>query len=293
MSNRFPNKSCVLCPNASEGVGEHVWPSWLIKEFHGQGPFTIEKGGTPYPKRDGSPVTAEALQSVHVPMCEDCNSRLSRSIEVPAKNVIRQVMPTSDTHTWPKITAMEAEALARWFLKVGLLLTHPEAVHDSPHAQKDRAFRRQAQDEPAWLEWMRTEMPPPEWFSVFLTRQKVSGVRSWDGERLLLELPNVSVGARNLNYQTWGAGIRGIEATVVWHPHWPILHPLVEEGRAAKLWPDPSPVDLALLPEVNPGEFGFLLTGSSVHFTDEEHLRRVAQTPLQVGVDITEHILNA
>lgn len=269
-----------------------MWPSWLIKEFHGEGPFTIEKSGNPYPKRDGTPVTAEALQSVHVPMCQECNSRLSRSIEIPAKTVIRQIIPTSDTLIWPKITATEAEALARWFLKVGLLLTHPEAVHDSPQVQKDRAFRRQAQDEPAWLEWMRMETPPPKSFSVFLTRQRVSSLPSWDAETLLLELPSVSVGTNDLHYRTWSAGIRGIAVTVVWHPHWPILHPLIEEGRAAKLWPDPSPVDFALLPEVHPDEFGFLLTGTSVHFTDDEHLRRVAQTPLQVGVDMTEHILN-
>lgn len=293
MPNRFPGKSCVLCPNPSEGVGEHVWPTWLIKEFHGEGPFTIEKGGTPYSKRDGTPTTATALQSVHVPMCQECNGRLSRSIEVPAKTVIRKIMPKSGTHAWPEITATEAGVLARWFVKVGLLNTHPEAVHDSPLVQQDGAFRRHDQDEPGWLEWMRMEETPPEWFSVFLTRQSVSGAQSWDGERLHLELPNVSVGAKNLHYQTWVAGVRGIAATVVWHPHWPIRHALVEEGRAAKLWPDPSPVDFALLPEVHPHEFGFLLTGDSVHLTDDEHLRRVAQTPLQVGLDVTGHILNS
>lgn len=293
VSNRFPGKSCVLCSNPSEGVGEHVWPSWLIKAFHGEGPFTIEKGGTPYPKRDGTPATTEALQGVHVPMCGECNRRLSRSIEIPAKTVIRQIMPMSATHTWPKITATEAEDLARWFLKVGLLNTHPEAVHDSPQAQRDRAFRRHAQVEPAWLEWMKTDTAPPEWFSVFLTRQSVSGGQSWDGEKTLLELPNVRVGAKNLNYQTWVAGIRGLAVTVVWHPYWPIQHPLVEEGRAAKLWPDPSLVNFALLPEVHPDEFRFLLSGTSVHFTDDDHLRRVAETPLQVGVDVAEHIFKS
>jgi hypothetical protein len=100
-------------------------------------------------------------------------------------------------------------------------------------------------------------------------------------------------GAKNLHYQTSVAGIRDIAATVVWHASWRILHPLVEEGRAVKLWPDPSPVDPAMLPEVHPDEFRFLLTGDSVHFTDDEHLRRVAQTPLQVGVDVTEHFLNS
>lgn len=291
--NRFPGQSCVLCPNPSEGVGEHVWPSWLIKEFRGEGPFTVEKGGNPYPKRDGTPATAEALPSVHVPMCGECNLRLSNSIEVPAKSVIRKILPKPGSHTWPKVTATEAEALARWFLKVGLLNTHPEAVHDSPHVRKDKAFRRKDQDEPAWLQWMRTEKAPPTWFSVFLTRQSVSGGQSWGGEKILLELPNVSVGARNLHYQTWAAGIRGIEATIVWHPYWPILHPLVEEGRAVRLWPNPSLVDFTKLPEVHSDEFRFFLGGTSVHLADDERLRRVAETPLQVGVDVTEHILKS
>lgn len=292
VSNRFPGKSCVLCPKPSKGVGEHVWPAWLIKEFHGEGPFTIEKSGIPYPKRDGTPLKAGALHSVHVPMCEECNGRLSRSVEVPAKTVIRKIMPRSGSHTWPEITAVEAGVLARWFLKVGLLNTHPEAVHDSPQVQKDRVFRRHNQDEPEWLEWMRAEVAPPGGFSVFLTRQSVSGGQPWNGARHFLELPNVSVGERDLHYQTWVAGIRGIAVTIVWHPHWPILHPLVEEGRAAKLWPDPSPVNLGLLPEVHPDEFGFFLGGTSVHFTDDDHLGQVAQTPLQVEVDVTELFFN-
>lgn len=293
VTNRFPEKSCVLCPKPSEGVGEHVWPTWFIREFHGEGPFTIEKGGTPQSKPDGTPITAGALHSVHVPMCQECNSRLSRSIEVPAKTVIRKIMPKSGSHTWPEINATEGGVLARWFMKVGLLKTHPEAVHDSPQVQNDPAFRRHEQDEPGWLEWMRTGIAPPTCFSVFLTRQSVSARQPWDGERLLLELPNVSVGAKNLHYQTWAAGIRGIAATIVWHPYWPILHPLVDEGRAVKLWPDPSPVNLALMPEVHPNELQFMLTGESLHFTDDDHLRRVAQTPLQVGIDLTAHFLNS
>lgn len=237
MPNRFPGKSCVLCPNVSEGVGEHVWPTWLIREFHGEGPFTVEKGGVPYAKSNGKQVTTDALQSVHVPMCAQCNHALSASIEVPAKSVIRQVLPKSEAHTWPTISPTDSEALARWFLKVALLNAHPEAVHDSPHVQRDPAFRRLEQYEPAWLEWMRNGHAPPEGFSVFSTRQRISGGGTWDGERRLLELPSITVGATNLHYETWAAGIRGLAAAVVWHPHWSILHPLVEEGRAVRLWP--------------------------------------------------------
>lgn len=47
MGNRFPGQTCVFCPNPSVGVGEHVWPSWFISEFHGQGPFTTSRAGGP------------------------------------------------------------------------------------------------------------------------------------------------------------------------------------------------------------------------------------------------------
>lgn len=284
VANRFPGKSCALCPNPSVGVGEHVWPSWLIKEFHDEGPFTVEKGGTPYSRRDGAPAVASALQSVHVPMCQECNGRLSRSIEDPAKAVIRKILLTSDALTWPKISAPEAESLAWWFLKVALLLKHPEAVHDSPQVQRDPAYQRFDHAEPEWLDWMKAEVAPPASFSVFLTRRSSKGNPPWDGDKLRLGLPRVSVGSKDLHYQAWGAGIRGLEATAVWHPHWPILHPLVEEGRAVRVWPDPTPVDLAILPEVNSDEFKFFTGGMSICFRNVDEMREsVEKKPLQEG----------
>ncbi len=283
VANRFPGKSCALCPNPSVGVGEHVWPSWLIKEFHDEGPFTVAKGGTAYPKRNGAPAVASALQSVHVPMCQECNVRLSRSIEEPAKTVIRKILPMSDAHSWPRISASEAESLARWFLKVALLLRHPEAVHDSPQVQRDPAYRRLDHLEREWLDWMKAEVAPPPSFSVFLNRRTIKGDPPWEGDELRLYLPDVTVGSKDLHYQTWGAGIRGLDATVVWHPHWPILHPLVEEGRAVRVWPDPTPVDLATLPEVHLSEFKFFPGGGSVLFRDVDEMHEsVEKQPLQV-----------
>ena len=84
----------MLCPNPSAGVGEHVWPAWLIGDFHGEGPFHTEKSGTPYKKRDNTTVAKfAALPSVHVPMCANCNARLNTKVEEPAKPVVRRVLP--------------------------------------------------------------------------------------------------------------------------------------------------------------------------------------------------------
>jgi len=126
VSDRFAGKGCVLCPNPSEGVGEHVWPRWLIQDFHGEGPFTTERAGVPYTKRDDvTPVTFRALPGAHVPMCKPCNTQLNRSIEEPAKPVVRRLLPWSATHHWPTISADDAAALARWFLKIGVLVVTP------------------------------------------------------------------------------------------------------------------------------------------------------------------------
>ena len=80
---------------------------------------------------------------------------------------------------------------------------------------------------------------------------------------------------------------------VVWHPLWPIRHPLVEEGRGFQLWPHPSELDLATLPVVDPREFQFFVGGTSLSFKDENDLRVVARTPLQIGIDLAEHMLPA
>jgi hypothetical protein len=151
----------VLCPNPSAGVGEHVWPAWLIGDFHGEGPFHTEKSGTPYKKRDNTTVAKfAALPSVHVPMCANCNARLNTKVEEPAKPVVRRVLPRSSTHAWPTLTADEAAALGRWFLKVGLLLSHPEAVDDNPHTAQDLAAARFDEFCQDWVAWMAAGADP-------------------------------------------------------------------------------------------------------------------------------------
>lgn len=54
-------------------------------------------------------------------------------------------------------------------------------------------------------------------------------------------------------------GIRGLDVTVVWHPGWPIEHPLVAEGRAAVLWPNPGVIDFEALGEVREGDVSFMV----------------------------------
>ncbi|WP_404387840.1 hypothetical protein [Humibacillus xanthopallidus] len=285
MPNRFPGQPCVLCPNPSVGVGEHVWSQWLVQEFGDQGPFTSSKGGVPYTKRDGvTVVRLPALPSVHVPMCKSCNELLNRTIEQPVKDIGRRLIPWSEDHAWPLVTAEESAALARWYLKIGLLSAHPKAVHDNPHVDRDEDLPRFASMEPEWLDWMRDGSPPPDGFSIFVTRRAVAEETPWEGETARIFLPHVRVGSHDLRYASRSFGIRGLNISIVWHPSWPILHPLVEAGRACQIWPSPVNVDFGALPELNPREFSFV-EGIGVMAVTEDEFARMTENPLQVGVD--------
>lgn len=289
MANRFPSKSCVLCPNPSEGVGEHVWSHWFIQEFRGSGPFTTSKGGVAYTKRDGvTPVKAQALPGSHVPMCSSCNGQLNRTIEQPVKAVVRRLLSRPAVQPWPAVPAGEAAALAKWLLKVGLLKAHPDVVHDHPQMDRDPDVPRLDHVDPAWLDWMRTGTAPPSAFSVYVTRRSLTGEQPWQGKMERIFLPRVSVGGQLREFMSRSFGMKGLDVTIVWHPGWPILHPLAQTARAAVLWPNPSAVDFGQLPEIHPDEFRFHPALGSMHLTDVEFLE-VTRTPLQVGVDPMRH----
>lgn len=260
MANRFPGKTCVLCPTPSHGVGEHVWPNWLIRFFQDEGPFTTEKAGTPYFKPSGERVTHNALPGCHVPMCLECNNHLNRTIEEWAKPVVRRIIPRSADHDWPTISAEDAGALARWLLKVGLLLGHPDAVPDSPHVDRDTGYPRFETVKPEWIEWMLRGSPPPHSFSVFIAKRAPDLGGEWHGEtqRILLR-PGFVSGASELRPMSRSLGIRGLDVDFVWHPGSPQIHPGEAGGRVARLWPEPHSVDFSSLPYVHPKEFCFAI----------------------------------
>lgn len=91
-------------------------------------------------------------------------------------------------------------------------------------------------------------------------------------------------GSRELRYASRSFGIRGLDITIVWHPGWPILHPLVEDGRAAQLWPSPVDVDFGALPELHPRDFSFV-EGIGVMAVTEDEFARRTESPLKVGVN--------
>jgi len=68
------------------------------------------------------------------------------------------------------------------------------------------------------LEWMRKGADPPAGFSVYLARyDEGQGIRSDDNAAHIL-LPDVTVGPRQLSFQTWLCDLRGMTVRAVWQP---------------------------------------------------------------------------
>ncbi len=283
MGNRFPDQACVFCPNSSFGVGEHVWPSWFISEFHGQGPFTTSRAGVPYTKRDKvTPSTSNALRGVHVPACEECNAILDTTIEKPAKPVVRRLLAHGDSHDKLILSADDCAALGRWLLKVGLLSAHPAADHDHPGLQREQDLPQLLTARP---EWMRTGSAPPADFSVFITRRDVRGQDAEPALKQNIVLLRLVVDGDDRKFMSRTFGFTGVNVTIVWHPGWPIVHAQVDAGRAARLWPDSDELDFGALPEVHPKKLAFWDGAIGIVAVSTHQLARLAQHPLSVDSD--------
>jgi hypothetical protein len=197
----------------------------------------------------------------HVPMCSDCNGLLNRYLEEPAKPVIRKILPWSAEHEWPVITAPEAAAVGRWLLKIAVLWAHPEADDDNPRVTQGPNIGKFDFAEPEWLSWMSEGRDPPCGFTVYVCRRDPLSDRvPWTGRVHRIELPmSATVDDREVRYMKREIGIKGLDATGMWHPGWHIEHPLVAEGRAAALWPNPTAIDFAALGEVRQGECSIVI----------------------------------
>jgi hypothetical protein len=260
VADRFRGKTCVLCgTRPSVGVGEHVVSKWFKGDIAQEGPFKSENAGVPYTNRDGDLAIQETLPVPHAPMCVECNGRLNTFLEEPARPVIRKLIPQSPDHKWPTITAEEAAALGKWLLKVCLLWGHPDSDDDNPRVATGPDIGRFTFMEPEWFTWLRDCVDPPDGFTVYVSRRDPLSLFPWTGPVRRIELPSSAVvDGREVRFMKRDLGMRGLDITVVWHPGWSIEHPLVAEGRAAVLWPNPAAVDFAQLGEVREGEISIV-----------------------------------
>lgn len=279
----FDGETCVFCTAPSVGVGEHVWPAWFIAEFQGHGPFTGARGGETYTKRDGTPQKSSALPGVHVPMCLTCNSALNKHLEEPAKPLVRTLLNHGDSPDELFVSGAESTALACWFLKVGLLSAHPARRHDLPAMDRDQNVPMLREVRAEWLSWMTTGESPPDGFSVFLTRRELNGDACLgSGDQQWILLPRVIVDQRDLGFMQRSFGFTGVNVTIVWHPGWPIAHPLAASGRAVQLLPREHLFNFGSLPKVNPKELQFVDGSIGEIMMDAEIFAKRARTPLSV-----------
>jgi hypothetical protein len=285
MANKFPGQPCVFCGDPNFGVGEHVWSRWFLGDMAAHGLFTISKNGKPYLKKDGTAQTWSTPSGVNVPACEACNNALDASIEKGAKPVVRRIVAHGDSTGSLVLSTDECTALARWLLKVALLSALEVAEHAHPGLRDEKDLPTLSTVRPEWLAWMPTADPPPDGFSVYITRRALDGADPVPASSRTIVIPNVTVDGADQDYMTRVFGFFGVHVTVIWHPHWPIVHSQVDEGRAARLWPDPVAVDFGALPQVSPNELKFWNGAVGSIGVASDQLDLLGQHPLSVDAD--------
>ncbi|OBA46586.1 hypothetical protein A5728_10260 [Kocuria sp. ICS0012] len=97
-------------------------------------------------------------------------------------------------------------------------------------------------------------------------------------------LPQLIVDGEDLNFMSQSFGFSGVNATIVWHPGWPIAHAQVDTGRAVRLWPNPYEINFGVLPQVHSRELTFW-DGAIVGVGAADELTQLAQHPLSVDSD--------
>ena len=111
---------------------------------------------------------------------------------------------------------------------------------------------------------MRDCVDPPDGFTVYVSRRDPLSHVPWTGPVHRIELPSyVMDGYRKVRFMKREVGIFGVDAAILWHRGWPIEHPLVAEGRAAMLWPNPEAIDFTHLGEVREGEVSIVVAGDT------------------------------
>lgn len=229
----------MLCGDApASQTGEHAVPDWFRRDNSVGAPYTAFVDGTVVTKRDGTPRRWTSYEAVTLPVCDantgnDCNGKLNRRFEDPARAAIR-----GSVYSQLPLNVGETEAFGLWAVKTSLLLAHP-AAHFPEVAARPDAW------DPGLIShelygWMVSGQAAPDSLSLWLTKPGRQIPRR-PSERVI-PLPTVVVGGVATGFQSFefahrfgGAGL--LRLSLVYHPCWPIENPLEAEGRAFQLWP--------------------------------------------------------
>lgn len=281
------DQTCVLCNNApASRQGEHVLPRWFLEAFPPQtGRFTTYTGAKRSRKPDGTiRPPQEVFSRVLLPVCagkHGCNGRLERNFERTAKPIVRRL--------WQgRLSLSESEAFdfAVWVLKTWLLTAHPARVISDPGWDEALAKWDPDASPDDLYRWTVTDPHrPPDGLSVWLTKTDPETRAGETTNRI--PLPTVKADGGRTRFSVFACGMDFLDAGfldlhLVYHPGWPIEHPLELAGRAARLWPRTSsaPLDLGTLPVVADGQVSWY-EGPTVHFASGS-FKGVARPPLSI-----------
>lgn len=121
----------------------------------------------------------------------------------------------------------------------------------------------------------------PDGFSVFVSRWNQSHVNWQDSPPMTIDLPHLLVDDVEYPFVHHSIGIADLYVTIVWHPHWPIKHKHVIEGRAVQLWPALNKCELSSMPQVSPNELAFR-NSEEVKGLSSKELTSLQKDPLSV-----------
>lgn len=282
---------CVFCGSPTTGQGEHVFPTWYLKPWDGQGPFTQEVNGAPILRRDGSIQRREEATRVMLSVCGSCNAWLNESFEVPAKPHIRAVLDRLQV-----LDGAATMAFARWWVKTLLLSRHPASWSSFPGKRPARW------DLPVdlLLAMRRTKELPADlslWMAVLDDRAEAGRLL----RRLRIGLPRTTredgSGGRGQS-ALWGTPLPNgtrLVLQLVFHPLCGFEHPFEAAGLATRLWPGPpSTLDVTAHPVLGPDGYKqlkglFPHLKSRVALPPDGHVRipcRADSEPLNLSVRV-------
>lgn len=223
-----------LVPALSGAAGpmtvEDVLPVWLLKRFPREdGPYELWHRDGRALKKDGTARPSEvSIGKWKLPVCEPCNGTMNEMFEKPAKQIVRDVLGGE----LEELTEEQAHIFGRWWVKTLLLLAHPRLVISTP----GNAPKPWGPHEPALYCWLPDRDDPPPGLSCWVMRQDHEKAGA---TRARVPLPTVIADGVTTVFRTKRTGIEWLDVSLVYHPGWPILHPM-EPEHARRIWPCPE-----------------------------------------------------
>lgn len=233
---------CALCNQRPSGsAGEHVLPKWLTKTMFGPPPFTRWFGTEQELDRDGERKLYNEYPVLKLDCCKECNDALSNAFEVDRETVKKFFSEATD------LSESESSRISAWMLKTALLLAHPQTEWDigASKATGERIRRihsdRWVSTPSNFYQWLIDGTKPPQDLSLYI--HKIDPDADGPDQRLFA-LPEVHVDDEILKCEVTTVGILRVGLTLIYHPGWNFVHPLVGSSYVIRAWPSPQTMQL-------------------------------------------------